>query len=101
MYEEGAVASICISQPQPAYVETVANFVGWKRKGAVMRTQVVSLKEAARELGVNYDAVYHHFRAGRIPAKKVGTVLLVEVPVVKAVLDNLGYTPRQKGARAE
>jgi len=62
---------------------------------------VVSLREAARELGVNYDAVYHHYRAGRIPAKKVGSVLLVEVPVVKAVLASLGYTPRKQDASAE
>lgn len=67
-----------------------------------LRTQYVSLKEAARALGVNYDSLHHHFRAGRIPvAQRVGNVILVEVPVVKAVLDAIGYTPRRKEDAAE
>lgn len=47
-------------------------------------------------LGVNYDGLMHHYRVGRIPGTKVGTVVLVEVPVVKAVLESVGYTPRKK-----
>jgi len=57
---------------------------------------MVTLKEATRQLGFSYDGVYRHYRAGRIPAQKVGGTLLVDVRVVKAVLEGVGYQPRRK-----
>lgn len=66
------------------------------RSEVLNRTRYVSLRQAAAELGIPYDGLFHHYRMGRIPGQKVGTVVLVEVPVVKAVLESVGYTPRRK-----
>jgi excisionase family DNA binding protein len=57
---------------------------------------LVSLAEAARLLGVNYDALIHHVRVGHIPHHRMGRVIVVEPSVVKAILDGIGYRPRQR-----
>jgi hypothetical protein len=55
-----------------------------------MKSTHVSLAEAARTLGVNYDALIHHVRAGRIPHRRIGRMSVVEPKVVRAILDSIG-----------
>jgi hypothetical protein len=43
-----------------------------------------------------YDSLHHYYRMNRLPHQKVGKVVLVEVPVVRAIVESCGYSPRKK-----
>jgi len=54
---------------------------------------MMTLAEAARELGLPYQTVYTAWAAGRIPHERVKSLILVRVKDVRAVFE--GYRPRR------
>ena len=62
-------------------------------------TEYVSLKEAAKMLGVPYQTVWYHFVQGRIPTHDIAGRHLIQARVLRGVLDGIGYRPRTRTAR--
>lgn len=61
-----------------------------------MDDQGLSLKEAARQLGVSDRAVYVWIRDGRLPAVKLGTRWIIRASVVDRLLRE-GLPPVDRG----
>ena len=54
--------------------------------------ELMTLAEAARELGLPYQTVYTAWAAGRIPHERVKSLILVRVDDVRATFGD--YKPR-------
>ncbi|HLG65560.1 MAG TPA: hypothetical protein VKY19_26785 [Ktedonosporobacter sp.] len=57
---------------------------------------MLTLKDAAKVIGVPYNSVLFHYRLGRIPVQQVGRYQLIDPTVLRAVLAAYGYRKRQK-----
>jgi molybdenum-dependent DNA-binding transcriptional regulator ModE len=57
---------------------------------------MMSLKEAARAIGVPYHSVWYHYKEGRLPVHKIVGRLLIDPEVLREALAELGYRPRRK-----
>ena len=63
--------------------------------------QLLTLKDAAREINVPYQSVLRHYNAGRIPTYNIGRVKAIDPLVLRSVLTALGYQPRREQAEKE
>jgi excisionase family DNA binding protein len=59
-------------------------------KDAQRRT--VTIKEAARILGIGRDQAYNAARLGQLPVIKIGKRLLVSLPALEKMLEEAGHT---------
>ncbi len=55
---------------------------------------MLTLKDAAKTIGVPYNSVLLHHKKGRIPTQKVGRYQLIDPDVLRSVLTALKYRPR-------
>lgn len=56
---------------------------------------LLTLKEAAKSLGVPYSSVVYYHRAGRLPTYTIGRAEVIDPRVLKAILEALNYRPRK------
>jgi excisionase family DNA binding protein len=59
-------------------------------KGTQRRT--VTIKEAAKILGIGRDQAYNAARLGQLPVIKIGRRLLVSLPALTRMLEEAGRT---------
>lgn len=59
---------------------------------------MLSLKEACAVLGIPYNSVLYHYRAGRIPVTRISGRILIAPDTLRQVMDALGYRPKQPRA---
>ena len=61
-----------------------------------MERQTVSIKEAAQQFGLHYEAVYRAVRKGEIPAIRIGGRILIPKAVMVRLLADPGPLERQR-----
>lgn len=63
-------------------------------------TNVVTLTEAARIIGVAHQTLSQYLKAGKLSAQRAGTVWLVNPNTAKKELENAGFYRRKENRKA-